>query len=78
MSDWEKGLPVDPGIYWLYSYRYGKESCGFENKPELQLAKVSEIANGVMIVADGQFVYEREVEQPHYKAALLPDLPELN
>lgn len=72
VSDWIKGLPNSESDYWLYSYRYGKISCGNEEKPELQLLKVRKISNGFMMIADGQFVWGHEVEEPYYKVAELP------
>lgn len=79
MDKWIEGLPDIPGFYWLYSYRYGKNENSMHgpNDPELILIEVVEIANGVLIIGDGQFVSKTEVEQPHYQPAVLPTLPEL-
>ena len=75
MSKWTKGLPDKVGIYWLYSYRYGKSGYLTQNDPELQFLTVVEISNGVMLVADGQNVNADEVEEPHYMIADIPDSP---
>lgn len=66
MSDWVKGFPNSESDYWFYSYRYG------DKKPELQLLKVREISNGFMMIADGQFVWKHESEDPYYMVAELP------
>ena len=77
MSRWTKTFPKEEGLYWFYGYRYGKESCGYPCKPELMLLKVREISNGFMYAADGQFMYEKEVECPHFQKVDLPELPKI-
>ncbi len=77
MSKWTTKFPTEPGLYWFYSYRYGKISCGQESKPELMLAKLRTIGNGTMLIADGQFVDESEVEQAHFMKCVPPKLPKL-
>ena len=59
----------------MYSYRYGKVSCGQEFGKELHLLEVQEISNGLIMKADGQFVFKGEVEEPMYKHVMLPELP---
>ncbi len=76
LNKWTKEWPTEEGFYWLYSYRYGKISCGYEQKPELMLMEVHKISNGFMGVANGQIVYESEVEEPWFQKAVLPELPE--
>jgi hypothetical protein len=77
-NEWTKGLPTEPGVYWLYSYRYGRVSYGVPCDPELQLATVHGLPNGIIIVTDGQIVSGCEVESPMFKLAALPDLPDLD
>jgi len=71
---WTKGLPQKEGHYWLYGYRYGEVSCGTANKPELLLAQVYKISNGLLIVADGQFVYGGEMEKAWHREATIPNV----
>lgn len=77
INGWSKEFPTKAGLYWFYSYRYGKTSCGRKQEPELMLAKVIEISNGTLVTADGQFVSESEVEEARFKPAELPELPEI-
>lgn len=78
MSKWTTKFPTEPGLYWFYSYRYGKISCGQECEPELMLATVHKIADGTMLIADGQYVHKSEVEQAHFMKCVPPKLPKLN
>ena len=77
MNNWIKEFPTEPGSYWFYGYRYGKISCGHDCEPELIFVEVSKISNGFMYVANSQFIFESEVEEPHFKKVELPELPEL-
>jgi len=82
-NEWTTEWPTEIGTYWFYSYRYGKGDSYPDNKPELSLMKVPElllmtvfeISNGLMYIADGQFVFESEVEEPHFQKAILPKTP---
>jgi len=75
MSKWSKEWPNKEGLYWFYGYRYGKYFGNKKNDPELGLVNVRKIANGFMHTCDGQFMYESEVEEPHFQKAILPKLP---
>ena len=76
MSDtWTKEFPQEVGIFWFYGYRYGRAGIGGDNEPELILMENRKIANGFMLTGDGQFVFEGEVENPHFLPADLPELP---
>ena len=77
-EEWTTECPTETGTYWFYSYRYGKKGIGKDNKPELMVMNVFNVSNGIMRTADGQFVYESEVEHPYFQKAILPDLPKLN
>ena len=75
-NKWSKKFPRKEGMYWFYGYRYGKISCGTENKPEFMLVKVHKISNGIMYVANGQFMFKSETEEPHFMKIEFPELPE--
>ena len=83
MNKWTKKFPDRSGHYWFYGYRFGKyfgdpEKGGTLNKPELCHVKVRECMNGFMVVADGHFMYESEIEQGHFMPIELPEFPELD
>lgn len=69
---WTKEWPTKEGLYWFYGYRYGKISCGTPCESELGLISVRKIANGMIYILDGQFVFENETEEAHFKPAELP------
>ena len=75
MTDWKTEFPTKEGVYWFYGYRYGKFFGDKQNELELLLLRVFKITNGLMYVADGQFMYKMEVEEPHFTLAELPELP---
>ena len=74
---WSTEFPKEKGDYWFYGYRYGKVSVGRECKPELMFVEVSGCSNGLLYIAAGQFMYESEVEEPHFKKIDLPELPKM-
>lgn len=78
---WLTEFPQSEGWYWFYGYRYGKYWGTGENrtlnKPELMLVEVNKCANGFMYVANGAFMYNSEVEKPHFLEAVVPELPRL-
>ena len=75
-SWWRKGLPTEEGVYWLYSYRYGKISVGEEQEPELSLLEVWADGTGnPMHICDGQFLYESEVKESYWRRLDLPIQP---
>lgn len=75
MSKWTKKWPKKEGDYWMYSYRYGRISCGSPAKPEFSLVKVRKVSNGFMYSADGGFLFEKEPEEAWFKKFEYPDLP---
>lgn len=74
---WTTKFPQKEGLYWFYGYRFGKEGYPKDNKPELMYVEVWKCANGFMYVANGQFMSENEVEEPHFQKIILPELPQL-
>ena len=70
--EWTKEWPTKEGLYWMYSYRYGKISCGTPCEPELMLLEVFKVSNGMGYAASGQFVFKSEPEEAHFKPADLP------
>ena len=77
-SKWTTKFPTKAGNYWFYGYRYGKISCGSPNKPEWMVVKIQKCANGMMGVANGQFFYEKEIEDGHFLPLDLPEFPEVS
>ncbi len=75
--EWTTEFPTEPGTYWFYGYRYGKTSCGREAKPEMMLVMANEVSNGLMVTAEGQFMFEREIEQASFAKTELPYSPPL-
>jgi hypothetical protein len=74
---WTTEFPVKEGNYWFYGYRYGKVSCGQECEPEWMVVRVRKCANGLLYIADGQFMYKSEVEDAHFAPLELPEFPKL-
>lgn len=77
VRDERKDWPDREGRWWFYGYRYGKVSCGREVQPEVYLCDVRKVSNGLMVVAEGQFMYETEVEKPNFIRATLPELMDI-
>ena len=75
---WSKEFPKEEGDYWFYGYRYGRISCGRKCDPEWMRVKVRKIANGMMYVAEGQFLHEEEVEDAHFMKIEYPVPPKLS
>ena len=75
---WSTKFPTKEGNYWFYGYRYGKVSCGFPCEPEWMVVKVRPCANGLLFMAEGQCMYEKEVEEAHFAPLELPEFPKLN
>ena len=65
-AKWTTKFPKKVGNYWFYGYRYGKVSCGTENKPELMFVEVHKCSTGLLYEAKGQFMFEEEVEEALY------------
>ena len=79
MNKWTTEFPTKPGNYWFYGYRYGKyDFNGEKRKLELMYCEVHKAANGFIYIANGQFVYKSEVEEPHFQEVILPELPTMN
>ena len=76
MDKWTKEFPTEEGVYWFYGYRFGKISCGSQEKPKLMIVKVYKSGQGDMTyVAEGNFMYKSEVEDAHFLKTDIPDLP---
>lgn len=77
-NKWQKEFPKEVGFYWFYGIRYGKVSLlEKDNELELMFVEVFKGANGLTYVANGQFMYESEVECVHFRKVDLPELPEI-
>ena len=77
INPWFTKFPTEEGLYWFYGYRYGKRSCGSACEPELMLLRVMKCANGFLYNAEGQFMYESEVEEAHFQKIDIPEFPRL-
>lgn len=77
-TKWSKSFPKEAGDYWFYGYRYGKISCGYAEKPEWKRVQVRKIANGMLYNAEGQFLYENEVEEARFCPIEYPEPPIIN
>ena len=78
MKKWTTEFPTEEGYYWFYGYRFGKDrGFGKKNKPELMFTEVREVANGMMYVANGNFMFPNEVEEPHFQKVELPEFPKM-
>jgi len=77
---WTKGLPTEPGDYWFYGYRWGKERhFGEIAKPEFLRMKVRLDANNKpMRIVERSFLYASEVEEPWFMPLILPDPPKMD
>lgn len=78
MAKWSKKFPTKEGDYWFYGYRYGKVSCGHLAEPEWMRLEVRKCSNGFIYNAEGQFLYEREVEEAHFIPIEYPEPPKIN
>lgn len=78
MEKWTTEFPTEKGKYWFYGYRYGKVSCGVPREPECMIVKVAKSSSGHnMYIAEGSFMYQSEVEEPHFKPFEYPEFPKL-
>lgn len=75
MNSWTKEYPTVSGDYWFYGYRYGKISVGRETEPEMMFVTVRGIANGVLVIANGQHMWEDELEEAYFMKADIPEVP---
>jgi len=74
-QEWTKDWPNEKGYFWFYGYRYGKETLGDKNKPELLLVKVRKCSNSLVYITNGHFMYKSETEKARFQKAILPKLP---
>jgi len=74
-TKWSKEFPKTTGDYWFYGYRYGKISCGKPCQKEWMRLKVRKCSNGMMYIAEGQFMDEQEVVEPLFTPIVFPALP---
>lgn len=73
---WTKKFPNKEGLYWFYGYRYGKSMGSLpDNKKEFMLVSVRKITNGFLIVANGQFMEESELEEALFCKTEYPKIP---
>lgn len=70
MSDeWSDKWPDEPGHYWFY------QPPRFEGgEPRTRLAKVAQIANGLAVYAESEFLYP-DTHKGKWQKATLPEPP---
>lgn len=75
-KEWSTEIPTEPGQYWFYGYRYGKESCGRKQEPVFVYVEVRGVSGGkTMMVGEGQFMFKAEIEEAHFLPINLPEAP---
>lgn len=74
---WTSKFPNKKGLYWFYGYRYGKKDYPVDNEKEFILVNVRKIQNGFLIIANGQFMDEHEVEEALFCKTKYPEIPNL-
>lgn len=73
---WSLAWPTKPGCYWFCGYRYvDKRKMTAGNTLEMCLVKVKQARNGIVFVADGEFLYFEE-SFGWFTPAQLPEMPE--
>lgn len=78
MRQWVREFPKKEGWYWFYGFQFGRIECGDAVEPQLLTVKVRKCSDGFIYVADGQFMFPSEVEEPHFKKMELPtNLPQI-
>jgi len=79
--NWKHEYPTVPGNYWFAGERYGRndfaKKAGELPRYELALCKVRKVSNGVVVIADSNFLYESELgDEWFFAPAEVPALPE--
>lgn len=68
--EWSSEWPKEPGYYWLAGYVWR------DAEVKVYLVKVSKITNGLMHIANGNFLFESDVKDgAKWAKAVLPELP---
>lgn len=77
MNKWTKKFPTKKGLYWFYGYRYGRKSIALpDHEKKFILVKVYHDAlKNPMYIAEGQFMYQSEVEEALFCKATYPEIP---
>lgn len=72
--DWSSEWPTEPGRYWFYGWRstFAKNN----SKPSLMMVNVRQVANSLMFITDGVFLYKGEGAEGVFCSAIAPSLPE--
>ena len=78
MKEWSIEFPKEEGVYWFYGYRWSRISVGRKETPKLLLVYCTKTSNSFIYVAEGGFMFESEVEEPHFIKADLPETPKIN
>lgn len=75
IAEWKAEFPTEEGLYWFYGKRFGNTKLHQDKPPELVVVKVQKIANGVMYVAEGHFMFKSEPTEFFFQKIELPQLP---
>jgi hypothetical protein len=80
MLKWKHKYPNKPGVYWFVGERWARNSYQKEKgeAPEIELilVEVSKCINGLIVIGEGQFLYEKEFgDYWYFVKAVLPELP---
>jgi len=79
-TKWTRKFPSEPGCYWFVGERYGRNEFtkkrGEKPQIELQFCEASMVANGMMVVGDGQFMSQDEFgDEWWFAKASVPETP---
>lgn len=58
---WSKTKPSEPGKYWFFGQVY-KFNGKFDNEPNFHYMEIWKLTNGVSLVYNGNFIYEKDIK----------------
>ena len=79
--NWVHKYPTKPGEYWFAGERYGRNAFAKEKGDlphyEICLCKARKVSNGLIVIANGQFLYKSELgDEWFFAPAETPAMPE--
>lgn len=72
---WQDEWPTEPGMWWLYGWRFKKFPLRKKEKPELFLVEVRKTQNSLVAITMGHFLFKEEGAEGKWSKATLPPLP---